>query len=623
MEFSSIIHEPKSAMAYAYDRNTLHIRIKTTKGEVKKMTLLSVDPFNWIPRNDDTAIYDFDQSSVLNIDMTKEQVTQYYDCWFAEIPDIIWKRIKYCFIAENDKEKYMIGSRDWIPYTKEPSILYNLSNYYNYPYINEEDLYEAPGWVPDTIWYQIFPERFCNGTPDDGRAVLPWGSEKLDGYDKKFGGNLEGIIEKLDYIKGIGFNGIYLNPIFAAPSSHKYDTTDYFKIDPEFGDSKTFGRLVEEAHKRGIKIMLDAVFNHCGFLHPFWQDVLDKGKNSVYYDCFYIIDPEKPIVYGEWKEGLPEECPKEFLNYRTFAYAQMMPKWNTGNPIVREYLLNVAAFWIEQYHIDGWRLDVSNEVSHDFWRSFRKRVKEINPDVYLLGENWDNSYPWLQGDQFDAVMNYEFTTPVWKFFRNNQSRGVKYHAKEFQFAIGKLLADYPKHLTKHMFNLLDSHDTERILSVLGNHIALVELAYIFLFTFPGSPCIYYGSEVGMGGGEHSNRQCMVWAESKQNRDLLAFIQRLVALRKKHESFSSVDFKWISLTTKADTVAYKKETKKEILYVLLHNEEKPTVIPVPKELKGCQCIDCISNRTMTLENNLALEPYDYRLLIEHKQVTVRL
>lgn len=612
MKFEALIHEPKSALSYAYDDNTLHLRLKTAKGDVNEVEVLAVDPFNWIPRGDGTPVYDFDKSSVKRIAMVKEQVSKDHDCWFAEIPNIRWKRTKYCFIAKNECEKYLVGSRNRIKYSEDDSILYNLSNYYNYPYINEEDVYKAPDWVQETVWYQIFPDRFKNGTPENGREVLPWGSDDLDGYDKKFGGNLAGIIEQLDYIKEAGFNGIYLNPIFEAPSSHKYDTTDYYKIDKEFGDNVIFGQLVKEAHRRGIKIMLDAVFNHCGFNHPFWQDVLKNGEKSKYYDCFYIIDPKKPYYSGELKNGQPQDCSKEELNYRTFAFTQTMPKWNTGNPIIREYLLDVAAYWIQEYHIDGWRLDVSNEVSHDFWRAFRKKIKTINTEVYILGENWDNSYPWLQGDQFDGVMNYEFTTPVWNFF-GKEVRGVtKLCSKEFMGAISNLLTSYPKHVTRNLYNLLDSHDTERILHIVEGNSDIAKLAYIFLMTYPGTPCVYYGSEIGMGGGEHSNRQCMIWDNERQNQELYHLIKRLIKLRTQKESFRTENFQWIDLDTCKNTILYQKTTTSEILYVLLHNENTRDSLNLPKELIGLECCDAITTNRVMLSENIELLPYEYKI-----------
>lgn len=598
MNFAAVIHEPKSSYSYAYSKDKLHIRIKTSKNDVEAIELLAVDPFNWIPRNDGTGIYDFDKESVYRIKMIKEQITRDHDVWFAEINDINWKRIKYCFILENNNEKYILGSHHRLPYTKDESKLYDLFNYFNYPYINEEDIYKAPEWVSDTIWYEIFPKSFyvSNG---------------------KNNGDLAGIIEKLDYIKDMGFNGLYLTPIFESPSDHKYDTTDYFKVDKEFGNNEILGELVKEAHNRGIKVMLDAVFNHCGFFHPYWQDVIEKGSKSKYFDCFYVLDENKPLVYGEVKNGVPQEAPREELNYYTFAYTQSMPKWNTSNPIAREYLLNVACYWIEKYNIDGWRLDVSNEVSHDFWRELRKRVKAIKPDIFLLGENWDNSYPWLQGDQFDSVMNYEFLIPMWSFFRLNNSSKVKYNAEEFKYEISKLLVGYPRHLTKNLFNLLDSHDTERLLNVVDGKIDVAKLAYILLFTFPGSPCIYYGSEIGMTGGEHSNRQPMIWEKEKQNQDLYLFIKKLVDLRKNHESFKIENFQWVNIDTNTNTLMYKKESEEEILYVILNNDNTDVEIQLPEELKDTTCIDCIEEKNIILNKNIKVLPFEYKIYIQNK------
>lgn len=618
MDFSAIVHEPKSVLSYAYDSDTLHIRLKTARNDIKKVELLAIDPFNWIPRNDGSMVYDLDKNSVFRISMEKEQQTRDYDCWFAQIADIEWKRIKYCFIVEDEKDKYIIGCRDRIPYTENEAVLYDLFNYFNYPYINEEDLYQAPTWVENTVWYQIFPDRFYNGCPNDNRTVLPWGSDPMDGADKKFGGNLRGIIEKLDYIKEIGVNGIYLNPIFEAPSSHKYDIANYLKIDSDFGDNDTFGELVKEAHKRGIKVMLDAVFNHCGFLHPFWQDVLKHGKDSKYYDCFYIIDSDKPLVYGTVENGIPKDAPREHLNYRTFAFSQSMPKWNTSNPLVRDYLIKVGCYWIENYDIDGWRLDVSNEVSHDFWRDFRKAVKSIKPEVYILGENWDNSYPWLQGDQFDAVMNYGFQLPVCNFFKRDLTQGSRYNALDFQFAIGKLLTDYPRHVTKNLFNLLESHDTKRFLNVVGGHTKLAKLAYILLFTYPGSPCLYYGSEIGMSGDEHSNRQCMIWDTNKQDLEFQTFVKHLIHLRKMHDSFRTEKIQWLEEGNNQEILFYKKETQKEILYVAINNEDKFNTIVSPEEMKGIKVTDCINQQKISIEHKIELIPYGFCIYLIEKQ-----
>ncbi|MBW6409364.1 glycoside hydrolase family 13 protein [Clostridium weizhouense] len=618
MNLSSIIHEPKSSYCYAYNNDTIHIRLKTAKNEMKKVLLLAVDPFNWVPKKDNPAIYEFEIDSILKNKMEKEQVTELYDCWFIEIKGIEWRRLKYCFIVENNDEKFIIGSHDRIRYEGNTKELYDLSNYFNYPYINEEDLYICPEWVSETVWYQIFPERFAKGKTNSKKDFIPWGNNEIDGADKKFGGNLNGVIDKLDYIKEFGFTGIYFNPIFESPSSHKYDTTNYYKIDPEFGDNETFKILVEEAHKRGIKVMLDGVFNHCGFLHPFWQDVCKNGINSKYYDCFYILDPSKSIVQGDLKNGLPEECSKEKLNYRTFAFTQSMPKWNTKNKIVRDYLIDVGCYWVKNYNIDGWRLDVSNEVSHDFWREFRKKIRSINEDIYILGENWDNSYPWLQGDQFDAVMNYEFTRPVWNFFRDDSNKETKYDLEKFKSSISKLLTDYPKNITKNMFNLLDSHDTARIFNIVGKNTEIAKLAYVFMMTFPGCPCIYYGSEIGLDGDEHSNRKCMIWDESKHNKELFTTIKKLINLRKKYKSFNTENMKWINMKENLNIILYKKSTEKEILYVVLNNSSNEANLSLPDEIKQTKYINCYSDEILELQQKLLLKPYEFKLLLKIKR-----
>lgn len=615
MNTAAIIHESKSAQAYAVDGRTLHIRVKTAKGEVTKSTLLAVDPFNWIPRGDGSPIYDFDIQSIRHIPMKVEQSTREYDSWFCEVGEIDWGRTKYCFILENKEEKILWGCHGAVSIQKEmkKEEIYNLSNYFNYPYINEEDIYHAPQWVKDIVWYQIFPERFCNGTPDDERDVLPWGSDVVDGAEKKFGGNLEGVISKLDYLKEMGIGGIYLNPIFSSPSSHKYDIQDYYKIDLDFGNNEIFSRLVKEAHKRNIRIMLDAVFNHCGYFHPFWQDVLTNGKNSKYYECFYIVNPDKPLVYREENGEIPNDCPRDVLNYRTFAYTQNMPKWNTGHPLVREYLLDVACYWIREYGIDGWRLDVSNEVSHDFWREFRKRVKEINPDTYILGENWDNSYPWLRGDQFDAVMNYEFVVPVWNFFGKNRG-GEDYTAEDFQNAIGNLLIEYPQNVTNNLLTLIESHDTSRMLELVGGNKQVLRLAYLFLMTFPGSPCIYYGSEVGLSGGEHSNRQCMIWEENEQDRELLLDITKMITLRKEHEALRAADFCWKHCTKETNTIVYEKKAGRERIYVILNNSERIVQIPVPKELDGKKTEILMSDGVKEKKDIWEIKAYGFSMML---------
>lgn len=616
MDLASFIHEPKGPLSYAYDLDTLHIRIKTKKADIRSVTLLAIDPFNWKPVAKDSPFYEFAVDMMQHVEMKKEYVTRYHDCWFAELSGFDWRRIKYAFVLDDGRELCFAGCQHFVPLQPGWTPPKDHTNYFNYPAILEEDLYKAPSWVKDTVWYQIFPDRFNRGSAAEAAEdILEWGSDELDGNDKKFGGNLQGVIEKLDYIRELGCNGIYFTPIFASPSSHKYDTKDYFRIDPHFGDNAKLGVLVEEAHKRGIRVMLDAVFNHCGYEHPFWQDVMKNGSRSPYYDYFYILDDDKPVAPDTAQAAREGYYFGEHLNYRTFAYAEQMPKWNTGNPAAREYLLSVAVYWAEQYNIDGWRLDVANEVSHDFWREFRKAIKGIRKDIYILGENWLYSNPWLQGDQFDAVMNYEFTWPVTRYFGTNFPEQERYSAEDFVYAINQLLVSYPKHVARNMFNLLESHDTARILSFCGDDLELVKLAYVFLLTCGGSPGIYYGGEVGLSGDEHHNRQCMPWKPEQQNLALYHTIRRLIGLRKEQPLFKVIDIEWLSVGGATDTLIYKKASRTGTLFVLIHNSSKPATVRLPSEMQGRSLRDLFNDQVVETAAEIRMASYSFRLLAE--------
>lgn len=613
MQFGAIVHEPKSTLSYAYDEDTLHIRIKTAAGDVQKVYLRAADPFNWSPSKDDPSVYQFETESIRTIPMEKECTTQYHDVWFCEVKGFKTKRIRYAFVLENSDETIFAGCHKFVDLKENEEEKNNLTNYYNFPYLNEEDVYRAPQWVKDTVWYQIFPDRFYNGNDET------WGQCIKTETDEKYGGNLEGIIKKLDYLVSLGVNGIYLTPIFTSVSSHKYDTTDYMNIDPDFGDNKQFKTLVEEAHKRGIKIMLDAVFNHCGYDHPFWQDVLKNGKNSKYYDCFYVLDESKPVAYERKNGEINGYIDRERLNYRTFGFVPEMPKWNTGNPIVREYLLSVAQYWLQEYHIDGWRLDVSNEVSHDFWRAFKKRVESINPDVYILGENWDNSYPWLRGDQFHAVMNYEFMNIVWNFLGASAEIKDHYSATQFRWMMSQLQADYPQNVAQNMFNLLDSHDTSRIYTVCGENLQRTMLAYVIQMTFAGCPSIYYGGENAASGIEYANRVCMLWDNSEVRSLMTEHLRRLIHIRRHGDACTSTQIQWLVTDDKTKTIVYKKTTNRKCLYVFVHNSEDEHSIELPEELKNQTLKDLYNDKILSLGETVKLNPFGFLILSSDEDI----
>jgi glycosidase len=348
--------------------------------------------------------------------------------------------------------------------------------------------------------------------------------------------------------------------------------------------------------------MLDGVFNHCGWDHPFFQDVIKNGKKSPYWSCFFI-ESEPLINFPLDQNGRPAVY-NLTLNYRTFAKTPFMPKLNTGDPLMEQYLLDVATYWVREYDIDGWRLDVSNEVSHAFWRKFRQAVRAVKSDVYIIGENWDDSNSWLRGDQFDAVMNYEVSYPVWQFLAKVKNPNP-ITAEQFVSRINSLLVAYPKTVSVNMFNLVGSHDTMRILTRMGNDPRLVKLAYLFIFAFCGSPAIYYGDEVGLAGKEDPDcRRCMLWNETEQDRNLFAFFKRLIAIRKQNHDWELPDILWHHHADHV-LVFQKGET-----FVFLNNNPEPTTVAVPESIRSQNGKNLMTGRQSPLPDNITLAEYGF-------------
>ncbi|MBE0685485.1 MAG: glycoside hydrolase family 13 protein, partial [Anaerolineaceae bacterium] len=392
--------------------------------------------------------------------------------------------------------------------------------------------------------------------------------------------------------------------------------TNYYKIDPAFGTNELFGELMEKAHQHGIRVMLDAVFNHCGWFHPFWQDVVKHGRESRYYDCFFI--ERDPVINFDVEEGkIPKISfdDRGHLNYATFAFTPLMPKWNTDHPLVKEHLFGAIRYWTETYKVDGWRLDVSNEVPHAFWREFRQMLKQINPEIYILGENWDNSYPWLMGDQFDGVMNYELTYPIWFLLGEPDRVKQKYDVVEYQDAINQLLVNYPKHNLPVMYNLIDSHDTPRIMSICGDQIEKVKLAYLLQFTFAGAPSVYYGSEVGLAGPEGHNRRCMPWDESEQDLDLQTFVKQLIALRKKFPVLGEVDLEWLLVDAEHQSFIFKKEDESSKIVVIVNTIQTPVVLDLPDSLKYQEFVDGWTGDQVKLGSKIKLDKHGYKIFLK--------
>jgi len=539
----AIYHRPKQNWAYAYDKKTVHLRVRAKRGEMEQVSVLAGDKYAW-------------EQTRRVVPMHLLVSDELFDYWEAELVPPL-RRVKYGFRFRSGGEELYLTEKGFSDVPPKDCL-----TMFDFPFINPVDVFAPPAWVKDAVFYQIFPERFANGDPSlNPEGTLPWGGKPTP--TNFFGGDLQGVLDRLDHLVGLGVNAIYFNPLFEATTNHKYDTKNYLKVDPQFGTNEKLKELVDACHARGIRVMLDAVFNHSGKAFPPFVDVLEKGAESRYAGWFHVREYPLRVV-----DGVP--------TYDTFAFEPIMPKLNTENAEVKRYLLDVARYWIEEVGIDGWRLDVANEVDHAFWREFRTVVKELKPDAYILGEIWHDSAMWLQGDQFDAVMNYPFTNAALDFFAKGEI-----DAKRFADAIGSQFAAYPRQAVETTFNLLGSHDTPRLLTVCGEDERRMKLATLFKLTYPGSACIYYGDEIGMTGeGDPGCRECMIWDEEKRNKELLAFFSSAIRLRRAHEALRSAHLKF--LLADGGLLAYERLSSdgSERFVVAMNVSERPAEIAVP-------------------------------------------
>jgi len=443
-------------------------------------------------------------------------------------------------------------------------------------------------WVEDAVFYQIFPDRFANGDPsNDGPNVKAWDTQPTpETWRIRLGGDLAGIRKHLDHLSELGVNAIYLNPIFDSLSNHGYDTNDYLKVDLRFGSNEDLKNLVKEAHRRHIRVILDAVFNHSSPEFFAFQDLREKGEASAYKDWYF------PLTY-------PISTAEGQQTYRTFAGVPTMPKLNQDNPATRDYFTKVGVHWIQDAGIDGWRLDVADAVSQDFWRHFRTAIKGAKKDAYIVGEAWGDAHEYLQGDQHDAVMNYRWRKAILDFLAERALT-----PRDFAHTLDLIRGDYPDAVQNQMFNLLGSHDTWRLRTSMKGDIPRERLAVLLQFTLPGTPSIYYGDEIGMEGGrEPLSRGPMVWDRDKWDTRTFAFYQALIKLRKDHPCLRRGDFRLLRTDATDGIFAFERRSGKSRVQVVLNTSDHEVVYFVPEDLwKGAK-----SNITMAPLSFAVLTP----------------
>jgi len=464
-----------------------------------------------------------------------------------------------------------------------------------------------PRWAKKAIFYQIFPERFCNGDKtNDPPNVVEWGTLPVT-HHTFYGGDLRGIIEKLPYLSDLGINAIYLTPIFSSPSSHKYDVKDYYRIDPHFGDLATFQELVQKSHEMRIRIVLDGVFDHCGFEFWAFQDVVEKGAKSEYKEWFRIysfpIKTHPTPTYETWGRNVWN-----------------LPRFMTSNPEVKKYLIDVAVYWIRETDIDGWRLDTASEIDHDFWRDFRKEVKAAKPEALTIGEVPHDASPWLEGDQLDSVMNYPFRDIVIDFFAKRIIT-----VEDFDARLAKLRMQYRQQVNEILYNLIGSHDTPRFLTFCDNNVEKMMCALIFQMTYIGMPVIYYGDEIGMSGtgGSEDWRGAMTWDESKQNQKLLNLCKKLSGIRKTQYALTDGDFTTLHVDSKTNTYAYLRHGGNGRILAAINNSSETQDIAIQNERIGFSpeviLTDLLTedrHKVSDGEIRLSLKPYSGVIISEH-------
>lgn len=560
MNKSAVLHIPMSQYAFPLSEDAFTIRLRAGREDLDSCLLF------WGDRACVSSPVRF-SSAPMEVRF-QDSLFEFYEITLMPCP----RRICYYFQLTKGTEQlyYYAGTfhtdlPDLI--MEDGFVVEGRSEYDQYPYILRSEIPALPEWFLHAAVYNIFPDSFA-----DGPCRLSGRGKELTLPDKtksrsKLGGTLRGILENLDYIQDLGFNCLYLNPIFHAEEYHKYDIVDYFHVDPCLGSDQDFLALTDALHSRGMRIIIDGVFNHCSWHFPPFEDVVRKGADSSYRDWFY--DLTFPLIRPETESETPP--------YACFAYERKMPKLNTSNPQVQEYFARVGQYWIENFHVDGWRLDVANEVDKNFWRRFRHAVREANPQAVLIGEVWENAEIWLKGDLFDSVMNYDFR----KHCRDHFALG-KTTAGEFAQSMTDMFLRYPVQVSHGQLNLLDSHDVARFYTLCGEDLDKWQCAFLCLCMMPGVPSVFYGDEQQISGlREHEYRSAMPWHQLREENS--AFVRKVLQIRK--DWIAPMD-QWRILpdTFKSPLLIFER-TGRHRIRILIHSGSSPAeVLPFCQEGK---------------------------------------
>ena len=541
MNKSAVLHIPMSQYAYGTDETHVTFRIRVGRDDMKRCVLYYGDR----ACRQTPVIFTKAQMHIV----ASSTLFDYYEVILYKP----YKRICYYFELDDGKETVLYYGDQFCENTVD-----DRSEYYQLPFNHRADIVTPPQWVKRAVIYNIFPDSFAS----EREYISGKASEKEfagQSVKGKLGGTIRGITENVSYIKDLGINAIYINPIFAAGEYHKYDLIDYFHVYPCFGTNEEFRELVDIFHKNGIRVIIDGVFNHCGWKFFAFEDVVQNGVDSKYKDWFYGL--QFPVVRPENGEDYP--------NYECFGYERLMPKLNTANKEVQNYFCKVGRYWVEEFHTDGWRLDVASEVNDAFWMAFRNEVKCVNPDAVLIGEVWETATHWLDGKIFDSAMNYDFRKHCRRFFAEESI-----DAAEFDSRITDMRMRYRWQTVCAQLNLLDSHDVSRFLSLCDGDKRKYKLAVLFQMCFPGMPSVFYGDELGVSGIlEDEYRQPMPWGK----RDTLSdFFQKIINLRHTELALTDGDYHTLIAEKNSKLYGFERIFERAHVQVLLNMGEMTSV-----------------------------------------------
>ena len=535
MEYSAIFHDMDKRFCYAIDKDLFVIRVQVKKDDMKEVILHYEDKYIPMERKD----------TRMTLPMKKVATSQFHDYYEAQLQmNLICLRYFFEF-TDMQGEKVYYGN-----YEFDKECITNRDRMFDCPQnLREEEMFEVPQWAANKVVYQIFPSRFAATQPVDKKL---WYKAPITPMDDLHG-NLRGIIEHLDYIKDLGIDVVYLTPIFKSNSCHKYDTIDYYQVDPSFGTTEDLKELVQKSHERGMKVVLDAVYNHSGREFFAFQDILEKGEKSKYLDWYFI-------------DGLPPKSEwGEIPNFKCFGYYGGMPKLNLKNPEVEKYITDVACYWIKECDIDGWRLDVGDEISHFFWKNFRKAIKAVKKDMLIIGEIWHYAGDFLEGDEWDTVMNYPFYLNLIDLLADE-----KINVSQFVQNLGYLKGRLNKKCYPLMWNLIDSHDTARFLHLCNDNKKKQHLAAAFQLLLPGMPMVYYGDEYAMPGANDPDcRRGMYWDEEYQDKEMYNWYKKLMQIRKTHACIVEGEMIETIANDEEDTIVMIRKNGEETIAMLFN------------------------------------------------------